>query len=254
MDEDTQQASAEVFWKLHQGLPQQAPGSDASTRRALAMIPGLPAAPRILDLGCGPGRQSIVLAQETEGKVVAVDLLARFLAELDARAETAGIQDRIETVEASMADLPYAADSFDLIWSEGAIYNMGFAEGLGGWRGLLRTGGAMAVTDAVWLEDDPPETASRFWKVGYPGMLSLGAAGDAVREAGFASLGCFVLAESEWWDDYYTPIEARLDSLARERDDKAWADALATHREELEIVRQGRGSFGYAFFVMQKVD
>ena len=84
--------------------------------------------------------------------------------------------------------------------------------------------------------------------------VRLGAARDAVREAGFASLGCFVLAESEWWDDYYTPIEARLDSLARERDDKAWADALATHREELEIVRLAKGSFGYAFFVMQKVD
>ena len=44
-------------------LPQQGPGSDASTLRALRMLGELPDAPRVLDLGCGPGRQTLALAR-----------------------------------------------------------------------------------------------------------------------------------------------------------------------------------------------
>ncbi|NRA02079.1 MAG: hypothetical protein HRU00_05690 [Myxococcales bacterium] len=69
MSAKPEHAAIEVFWKLHQGLPKQGPGSDASTRRALALVPELPSAPRILDLGCGPGRQTLVLARETGGQL-----------------------------------------------------------------------------------------------------------------------------------------------------------------------------------------
>ena len=252
MPGEPEQVAMEVFWKLHQGLPKQGPGSAASTRRALALVPKLPPAPKILDLGCGPGRQTLVLARETGGQVMAVDLLPPFLSQLDERAGAAGLDDRIETVRGSMSDLPYKDESFDLVWSEGAIYNIGFGRGLRSWRRLLRPGCALAVSEVTWLTDTPPEPIRQFWDASYPGMQNLAANERAVAEAGYSLLGSFVLPEQEWWDDYYTPFEERLRALRLQRDDDAWVAALDDHQNEVDIVRDCGGSFGYVFYVMQK--
>ena len=252
MSQSPEHAAIEVFWKLHEGLPQQGPGSDGSTRRALAMVPELPEEPEILDLGCGPGRQSLALARETGGHVTAVDLLPPFLAEVEERAAASGLCERIETVQASMGDLPYADESFDLVWSEGAIYNIGFQKGLAGWRRLLRPGCAVAVTEATWLRESAPDSIRTFWNREYPAMQSLEANHRAVAEAGYTLLESFVLPDREWWDDYYSPLEARLQALRSERDDDAWTAALDSHETELTVVRDCGGSFGYVFYVMQK--
>ena len=46
----------------------------------------------------------------------------------------------ITTLAASMDDLPFEEDSLDMIWSEGAIYNIGFEKGIKLWRKFLKTG------------------------------------------------------------------------------------------------------------------
>jgi SAM-dependent methyltransferase len=245
-------AAIEVFWKLHVGLPKQGPGSDESTRRALALVPKLPLAPRILDLGCGPGRQSLVLARETGGHVTAVDQLPPFLEQLDERARAAQLSDRIATVHASMDDLPYEDGGFDLLWSEGAIYNIGFGHGLRTWRRFLRPGCSLAVSEAAWLTNDPPERIQSFWDTHYPAMQSREANELAVAEAGYRLLGSFVLPEAEWWDDYYTLIDERIAALRGERSDDGWVAAIEAAEEESSIVRNCGGSFGYVFYVMQK--
>jgi SAM-dependent methyltransferase len=242
----------EVFWKLHVGLPQQGPGSDASTRRALALVPALPPEARILDLGCGSGRQSLLLAAETGGHVTAVDLLPPFLKQLDERARAAGLADHITTLNASMGDLAYPDESFDLIWSEGAIYNIGFENGLRAWRPLLRPGRSLAVSEATWLVDDPPERIRRFWENEYPAMQSHEANEIVIAEAGYELLGSFVLPETEWWDDYYTPIDERIATLREQRSDEGWLAALSAAEEEAAIVRDCGGTFGYVFYVMQR--
>jgi len=80
-----------------------------------------------------------------------------FLDELDRRAARAGLTERITTVNASMSALDYPDAAFDLIWSEGAIYVMGFAEGLRAWKRLLKRGGVIAVTEISWLGSKVPE-------------------------------------------------------------------------------------------------
>ena len=69
-----------------------------------------------------------------------------FLDELARRAADAGVSERVKTVGASMFDLAFDMH-FDLIWSEGAIYIMGFSEGLRAWRPLLKPAGYVAVTE-----------------------------------------------------------------------------------------------------------
>ncbi len=252
MPTDAEHTALEVFWKLHVGLPKQGPGSDASTRRALAMVPELPPEPRILDLGCGPGRQSLVLARETSGHVTAVDLLPPFLEQLEERARAAGLADRIATLNASMDDLRFEDGSFDLLWSEGAIYNIGFDHGLDAWQRLLRPGGSLAVTELCWVIDDPPEHVRRFWDTEYPAIRSHEANEHAIAEAGYRLLASFVLPEAEWWDDYYTLIDERAAALRGQRSDAGWRAALDTAEAESSIIRDCGGSFGYVFYVMQK--
>jgi SAM-dependent methyltransferase len=63
---------SEALFRLFEGLPRQGPGSDACTRAALRRLGELPAAPRVLDLGCGSGRSALVLAETLRTKVVAI--------------------------------------------------------------------------------------------------------------------------------------------------------------------------------------
>ena len=62
-----------LFFELFTGLPRQGPGDAASTLRALALVPGVGPRTRILDVGCGTGLHTRVLAQGSPARIVAVD-------------------------------------------------------------------------------------------------------------------------------------------------------------------------------------
>ncbi|MDB5040737.1 MAG: transferase [Candidatus Eremiobacteraeota bacterium] len=55
-----------LFFELHSSLPREGPGDDATTRSVLLSL-DLPQAPKVLDVGCGPGAGSLVLARESGG-------------------------------------------------------------------------------------------------------------------------------------------------------------------------------------------
>jgi SAM-dependent methyltransferase len=244
-------AAREVFWQLHDGLPKQGPGSEASTARALALAAPLPAAPRILDLGCGTGRQTLALARLTGGHVTAVDVFAPSLAELRRRADAAGLGARVETVQQAMAALELPGRRFDLVWCESAIYTIGFDAGLRAFRALLAPGGALAVSELAWLRDDAPERARSFWSSAYAGMRTHVANSRAIEGAGYALAGSFPLPETDWEDGYYGELERRLAALRAAHaapEARAVLDAAA---EEIAVFRARAASFDYVFYVMR---
>ena len=109
----------------------QGPGGEAETRRALDLAGLDRTRPlKIADIGCGTGAGSLLLARELDARITAVDFLPEFLEELQARARALGLADRIAPLNCSMDALPFAAEEFDLILSEGAVYNMGFEAGI----------------------------------------------------------------------------------------------------------------------------
>ena len=138
----------ELLLDLHIGGERQGRGSDAATRSALALS-GLTGRSglAVADIGSGTGAATLVLAQDLDASVTAVDLLEPLLDVLGERARRAGIADRITTLAASMDALPFEPGSLDAIWSEGAIYNIGFEHGVRAWRSFLRPGGVLAVTE-----------------------------------------------------------------------------------------------------------
>jgi len=138
-----------LMFSFYEGVFQKGPGGKESTLKALSMLQDLPPNPRIVDFGCGSGAASLVLAKAIDCAVTAVEIHQSFLDELQTIATRDGLADRITPIRADMADPPFPEQSFDLIWSEGAIYNIGFEEGLKRWRRLVPTGGHVAVTEAT---------------------------------------------------------------------------------------------------------
>ena len=245
----------EVFDELFRGLAQQGPGSDECTLQALDAIGELAKNPRILDVGCGTGRQTLVLARRCGGDVLAVDTDPESLAELSRRALNANLAQHVETQVASMTELEFPEESFDLIWSEGAIYIMGFPQGLSEWRRFLRPGCCIALTELSWLTPDPPAIARDFWSVEYPGMASREQNIRAIARANYQPVESFALPEAAW-SGYYGPLEERVAQL---REKYASADnapgaleTLDAMQREIDVFRASQGSYSYVFYVARR--
>lgn len=242
----------DIFFELHNDLPREGPGDAASTLKAFRLMKNLPAQPRILDVGCGPGMQTMELAKHIGGTIVAVDTHEPFLKQLRQQAKRAGLADRIEVQNESMFDLKFERDSFDVIWSEGAIYIMGFEKGLREFKSLLKKGGYVAVTEISWLKPNPPAELKSYWDEEYPGMDTVDGNLARLADAGYREISHFVLPDSCWWDDYYTPLEKRIVMLEKKYADDSEAQALLNeNRREIEFFRKYSDFYGYVFYVMQ---
>ncbi|HTU26183.1 MAG TPA: class I SAM-dependent methyltransferase [Pirellulales bacterium] len=235
---------------LHSGLPREGPGSDASTREALRRLPPLPEEPVVLDLGCGPGRQSLVLARVLRVKVTAIDIHQPYLDQLSRSAEAERLAQFIEPCRADIGSLDIPDGSVDLVWSEGAAYIMGFQESLRRWRRLLKPAGLVAVTELCWLTDDPPDEPPAFWQRSYPAMATTSENCRRARSAGLDVLGRFTLPESDWWDEYYNPLLRRIAEL-RPSANALLADHLDQSEQEIELFRRHSGAYGYVFFLLR---
>jgi SAM-dependent methyltransferase len=242
-----------LFQEIHTGLPRESPGDAGSTRRAFLTIRGLPAAPRILDVGCGPGAQTLDLAAVTRGRICAFDTHRPYLDEVHARAQAARVADRVQIVQASMVAIPFAAESFDLIWAEGSIYIAGFESALRAWRGLLRRGGFMAVSELSWLEAEAPEEPRAFWNRHYPAMQTIEQNVATANASGLNVIDSFTLPESAWWASYYGPMEARHSALRKRyaNDARALAD-IEDSQSQIDLYRRFARYYGYVFYVLQR--
>ncbi len=244
-----------VMEDLYGGLPRQGPGSPACTRRAFSMLGPLPDRPLVLDVGCGTGAQTLELAGLTPGHIIGLDVFDWALDRLSEKVVAQGLAGRVHTTKQSMAEMDFREETFDLIWSEGALYIMGFESALKKCRTLLKPGGYLAASELCWLTDDAPPEARDFFASEYPEMKTVE---DNVRlfsDCGFDLLGHFTEPDSTWWDDYYTPMKKLLPQLRKNY--AAVPDALALFDEsdaEMAIHEKYAKSYGYEFFVARKMD
>lgn len=245
----------EALFTLHCDIPREGPGSDEATSDAIRRLPPLPSRPRILDLGCGPGKQTLVLARHFQTPIIAVDFHAPYLDRLRQSAEAQGLSDLVNTRLGRMEELQEQPGSVDLIWIEGAIYIVGFAEGLRLWRPLLRDGGLLVASEAAWLSDDPPAEAQAFWDEAYPAMTTVEGNIKTAAERGYQVLDHFTLLRAAWWDEYYTPLTERVARLRPEADtNPALAHVLDDTEREIAIYDRHGHSFGYVFYLMRKTN
>ena len=239
------------FLEIYGALPRAGPGSNEFTRKAFEMMSRVPASPRILDVGCGPGMQTVELLRITTGSVVALDLLPEMIARARAGAEGAGVSDRLDTVEQDMREMAFPEASFDVVWSEGAIYFLGFEAGLTKVKEFVKPGGYVAVSEAVWLKPNPPPEVVEFWRE-YPEIDTVAAKLEVIKRIGYESVGHFILPATAWTEHYYDPMEERIAEKAGEWSGIPNAErVLREARDEISVFRQNPEYFSYAFFVMR---
>jgi len=241
---------------MHEGLPRQGPGSNECTRKAFSFLSDLPARPEILDIGCGAGMQTIEVARVCPGcRITAVDIHQPYLAQFIHEARSAGVDDRINTVRASMEELPFPDITFDVLWAEGSIFVIGFEEGLNSWRRLLRPGGYLCLTESVWFTENPSPEALSFWNDCYPAIGPVTKDRAIAEDAGYRVVATFPLPDSAWWDGYYAHVLRRIDDLRPEVAGNPGAMAqIEFALREIAIFREHAGEYGYEFFILQKED
>jgi SAM-dependent methyltransferase len=243
---------------LHRDGPRQGPGSDAETLRALELTRlDRAAGLKVADIGCGTGASTLVLARQlAAAEIVAVDLFPEFLEVLAGRAHAAGLAGRIETLAASMDALPFEPESLDLIWSEGAIYNIGFAAGLAAWRPFLRPGGVLAVSEITWLRPDPPEEIRQHWHGEYPEIATASEKIATLERAGYDLRGFFMLPETCWLDHFYDSLAQRLPAFLERHASgphaSEAAEIAAGERREADLYRRYREWFSYGFSIARR--
>ena len=240
----------DYFLQIYGDLPRAGPGSNDLTRRAFEMMSGVPESPRILDVGCGPGMQTVELLRISSGTVVALDLLPEMITQVKARAESAGVSDRLEMLQQDMKEMAFPESSFDVIWSEGAIYLLGFEAGLKKIKEFVKPGGYVAVSEVVWLKPNPPHEVAEFWKE-YPEIDTVAAKLEVIKRIGYEILGHFIFPAAAWTEQYYNPMERRIAEKTEEWRGIPEAEAvLKEARDEISTFRKYSDYFSYAFFVM----
>jgi len=238
-----------LLFELFENTPRQGPGSVETTRRALRLLPESLRIERVLDLGCGTGGSTIVLAQDTLARVTAVDIHPPFLATLRARAEERGLADRITTVAADMANAATLGRDFDLLWAEGSAYSIGFENALRRWRPLLRPGGCLVVTELVWFVAAPAERARTFFAGEYPDMRDEGTRIEQASRLGYDLLGWFRLP-AEDWHAFYTGLDAPLREAISRHGER---ELYAATRLERAIYEECSDDYGYLCLALQAV-
>ncbi len=201
------------------------------TRQAFQLLPRLDH-PTILDIGCGTGVPTLELARLSAGLVIGVDTDQDCLDELTQKAAAAGLAGRVKTLNQSLFELEFPAESFDILWAEGTIAIIGFERGLREWHRLLKPGGFMGIHD---------ERGDLSQKL------------RAIQGCGYELLGQVVIPGETWWREYYEPLERRITAIREQysHDPRARA-ALAAEEREVELVKNHPEQYASVFLVLQK--
>ena len=235
-------------------LERLGPGSPAETIRALSFIGNLANKTKIADLGCGTGVQTMVLAQNTEATITALDLYAGSIDKLNATAEKLGLQHRVKGIVASMDNLPFPKEEFDLIWSEGAIANIGFEKGLNHWRDFLKKAGYIAVTYESWFTDERPAEIEKWWMDAVPEITTIGHNIAIMQKTGYIPVAAFALPEHCWINNYFMPQKARQEEfLKKHAGNKAVENMIAFLRREADLYLKYKQYYGYVFYIGKKI-
>jgi ubiquinone/menaquinone biosynthesis C-methylase UbiE len=201
------------------------------TRKAFQMLPKLDN-PHILDVGCGTGVPTMELARLCNGQIVGVDIDLPSLDTFTKKIEEAELSDRVRIVACSLFELDFPDETFDIIWSEGSIYTIGFGRGLTEWRRFIRPKGFLVV------HDESKHAAKKR---------------EQISRSGYDLIESFTLPGDTWWKDYYTPLQEYINEVRREySDNPAVLSACNTEQQEIDMVKKNPRQYGSVFFVMQK--
>jgi hypothetical protein len=159
------------------------------------------------------------------------------------------------TADANLSTWKVAVTRLQSLDCHVVVHVIGVERGPAQWRVVLRDQGFVAFTEVTWLRDDPPGEPKDSWKQAYPAISSRAQNERTIQPAGYRLLHHFTLPQSDWWDEYYGPIEKKLPALRRTcEDDPEALRVLETEEEEIRLYRRYARYYEYVFYIAQKAD
>ncbi len=252
--ENKQISIMDLLIESHIGLERQGPGSPEATIKALSFLDALAADSRVADLGCGTGGQTRTLAQHIKGSIVGVDLFPAFIDVFNERAKKHNLQDRVRGIVGSMENLPFKKEEFDVIWSEGAIDNIGFEKGVRYWNSFLKKGGYLAVTSPAWFTAGHIAEVDAFWRDAGSCLDSVEDTISILQKSGYSFVAAFALPENCWTDNYFTPrMDAEKTLLEKYAGNKIVVDYIENNKHEMDLYKKYKQHYGYVFYIGRKI-
>lgn len=243
----SQEQYMQDFMEVFSTLERWGPGSPTETLRALTMLPLIPSHnDSILEIGCGKGLATQILAKHTEAFITATDTEESALTALSQSFADMAASLRLKTVNADMANLPFSEGEFNLIWAEASAYVMGVENALKTWKPLLKHSGYLVFSDLVLTSETPSQTCLDYWSKEYPDIQTAELRRIQILNHGYKLLGDFQFEKSSW-DNYYLPLQKRVLELKFNKPD---SKAIADIEREIDFYFNHCEQFGYQMFVL----
>ncbi len=194
-----------------------------------------------------------MLAKISSGNITALDIHVPFIETLRHSASQEGVSEKIHCLVEDMAVMNFPEASFDVIWSEGSIFIVGFENGLKSWKPFLKPGGFLVVSELVWVKREIPQEAQDFFDLEYPPMKHYEDLFPVIKSAGYEVIASFLLPTDSWWINYYGPAEKRVEEMrVKYKADGEVQQNLDIFQKEIEIYKKYSEYYGYYFYIMRK--
>ncbi|MDG3086161.1 MerR family transcriptional regulator [Vibrio hannami] len=235
------------FMTVFETLERWGPGNEAGTLKAISQLPEN--TQTLLEIGCGKGTSTTLLAEQTETQITAVDNEPSAIERLKQKLSHRELSHRVTPVNASMTSLPFEPQSFDALWAEGCVYIMGMEKALKEWKPLIKDSGILIVSDLVWLTETPDPEVEQFWLSDYPDIQTI-----STREAQFAKAGYELISQFslgvDAWQNYWLPLAERVKELEPIMQD---SQAIIDIKREISIYEKSAAKdFTYQYFILRK--
>ena len=179
--------------------------SPGGAEEALRVFQGLDLkGKRVLDIGCGSGAISVLLAKECgAAEVVGIDVERDVCAAAQRRVDAAGVADRVTIREVTPGPFDFADESFDVVYSKDSIIHIPDKEALSAevFR-ILRPGGWFAASDWLISHDGEPSAEMKAYIIAEDldfAMASPDRYDKALQAAGFEEIS--LLNRNPWYKE-----------------------------------------------------
>ncbi len=243
----------ELFYSIFEDMPRLGPGSKSATLKALSMVDLPERKASVLDIGCGTGVQSLVLAENINGEISVLDNYQPFLDVIKEKASKTKLNAQIECLCRDMNELDFDSSSLDLIWAEGSIYIIGFEKGLEKVFPLLKSGGYAVFSDMNYRKANPPKEVVDLFLEECPNMMAVKQNIQMIHQSDYELVDYFLLEQNAHWEPYYKPLEKRLVVFRGkyEGEEKAM-ELIESIQHEIDLYKKYSDYYGYTFYIMRK--
>lgn len=236
------------FMMVFNTLERWGPGNEAGTLKAISNLPKN--IKKLLEIGCAKGTSTILLAENTQAEITAIDNEPSAIEQLQQKIHSCNLTNRVTPLNASMTSLPFEPKSFDVLWAEGCVYIMGMEKALKEWKRFINDNGILIVSDLVWLTDAPDPEVKQFWLSDYPDIQTITTREAQFSKAGYELINQFSL-DVDAWQNYWLPLAERVKELEPTMPESRVFSDL---KKEINIYEKAAAKeFTYQYFVLRSI-